>query len=319
MIERYLSPAELKRLLSALLVVVLFLCLLMVFAFLVLPGLRNANAPAAEQSSRSPGPVPGVSGWLDPTDYPPERGRTVPPIDPATVMTPNPDLLARGKALFTGTCASCHGVAGNGDGPAGKGLNPPPRRFTQPEGWTNGYRITGIFKTLAEGVPGSSMVSYSYLSKRDRMALVHYVRSLGSFDHGAEDPKALADLTHLFASAGEVIPNRIPVPMAMVRLEQEAVPVPPLQLASPLVPPPGSAVLAAAVTDPARAARTLAGHPGWAASDRALAEAIVPGLPGDGFAPAVALYSDPQWQELRTELGRALQGAGHSGSKEDRP
>jgi len=295
MIERYVSPSELKRLLSALLVVVIFLALLAVFAFLVLPGVRNANAPAADMI-RGPG---GETGWLDPTDYPAEQGRTVPPIDPATVMQPSAEMLARGQALFAQDCASCHGPKGDGDGPAGKGLKPPPRRFTQPDSWVNGPRIENIFRTLNEGIKGSSMVSYSYLTKRDRMALVHYVRSLGSFDHGAEDPKALAEISELFAHAGEVIPNRIPVPRAMDKLQAE-------YQAPAAVPVGQDPALQAAIADPARAARTLAGMPGWAASDAALARGIAYGAPGNGFEPAVALYTGDQWQALRNALIRNI-------------
>lgn len=33
---------------------------------------------------------------------------------------------ARGKKLFAANCATCHGVAGRGDGPAGAALNPKP-------------------------------------------------------------------------------------------------------------------------------------------------------------------------------------------------
>jgi mono/diheme cytochrome c family protein len=219
MIERYVSPSEFKRLLSALLVVIIFLALLAVFAFLVLPGVRNANAPATDMVVS---PAGGGTGWLDPTDYPAEAGRTVPPIDPATVMTPNPEILARGQVLYAQNCVSCHGPKGEGDGPAGKGLKPSPRRFTHPEDWVNGSRIDGIYKTLDQGIKGSSMVAYTMLTKRDRMALVHYVRSLGRFDHGPEDPKALRALADLFAHSGEVIPNRIPVPRAMAKLETEA-------------------------------------------------------------------------------------------------
>ena len=45
MIERYVSRQELLRLLSALLVVVIFICIFALFAFLVVPGMRNANKP----------------------------------------------------------------------------------------------------------------------------------------------------------------------------------------------------------------------------------------------------------------------------------
>jgi len=39
---------------------------------------------------------------------------------------------AAGKLVYTGkgTCWTCHGQGGKGDGPAGKALNPAPRDFT---------------------------------------------------------------------------------------------------------------------------------------------------------------------------------------------
>jgi mono/diheme cytochrome c family protein len=145
----------------------------------------------------------------------------IPPIDPATVMTPNPALMARGKAVFAQTCATCHGPEGRGDGPGGTGLNPKPRNFSEKTAWKNGTRLEDIYKTLDEGIKGSSMVSYNYLTKKDRMALAHVVQSLGPFDHGTNDPKAMAALEKLFASAGEVIPNRIPVARAVDALCRE--------------------------------------------------------------------------------------------------
>jgi mono/diheme cytochrome c family protein len=136
-------------------------------------------------------------------------------------MTPNPALMARGQALYAQSCATCHGTDGKGDGPGGAGITPKPRNFAVKGAWKNGTRLEDIYKTLDEGIKGSSMASYSYLSKKDRMALAHVVQSLGSFDHGASDPKALANLEKLFASAGEVIPNRIPVSRAIDLLCRE--------------------------------------------------------------------------------------------------
>ena len=302
MIDRYVSPSELRRLLSALLVVAVFIALLAVFAFLVIPGTRNANRPVAGPGMVPGGPLlprGGDSGWLDPTDYPAEKGRTLPPVDPATVMAPNPALLERGRTLFAQNCVSCHGAKGEGDGAAGKGLNPPPRDFTRKDGWKNGARIDAVYRTLEEGIKGSSMVSYAYLGKKDRMALVHYLRSLGSFDHGPENPEALAALAKVFASSGEVIPNRIPVAMAMTRLEKEY--RRPAALDRKQDP-----ILAEAVADPARAAQTLAQLPNWRSSDQALAAAVVPGIPGNGFRPGVARFTAGQWQALRGALGRTV-------------
>lgn len=291
MIERYVSKAEFRRLLSALLVVALFISILALFAFLVVPGTRNVNRPEAGAEVEAP---QGETGWLDPTETPARARQVLPPIDPATVMTPNPALTARGQALYAETCATCHGPRGEGNGPGGAGLKPPPRNFTSPAGWTHGYRVTDVYRTLEEGVKGTNMVSYNYLSRRDRMALVHVVRSLGAFDHGRDDPAALDALAKSFASAGEVIPNRIPVSQAVLRLEREFQPAGPLPAGDPRV--------REAVLDPVRAAQTLSGIPRWREDASALARAVTAGLPGNGFAPAVALYGPGQWNELRSAL-----------------
>ena len=217
-LNEYLSPAELKRLGAAFLVVLGFIFIAAFFGFTIVPGLRYQahTLPDAPVTA-----VQGETGWLDPTDYPAMIKQVIPPIDPATVMTPNPALMARGKNLFAQSCATCHGPDGKGDGPGGMGLNPKPRNFTEKVAWKNGTRVEEIYKTLDEGIKGSSMASYNYLSKKDRMALVHVVQSLGSFDHGVNDPKAMAGLEKLFASAGEVIPNRIPVAKSITILSRE--------------------------------------------------------------------------------------------------
>jgi mono/diheme cytochrome c family protein len=214
----YLSPEELKRLASALLAVIGFIAIAAFFGFTVVPGLRYQAHTLPDAPVQA---VQGETGWLDPTDYPSMAREVIPPIDPATVMTPNPALMTRGKAVFAQTCATCHGPEGRGDGPGGTGLNPKPRNFTEKAAWKNGTRLEDIYKTLDEGIKGSSMVSYNYLTKKDRMALAHVVQSLGAFDHGTNDPKAMAALEKLFASAGEVIPNRIPVARAVDALCRE--------------------------------------------------------------------------------------------------
>lgn len=217
-INDYLSREELKRLASALILVLGLIFIAAFFGFTVVPGLRYQAHTTPDAPVQA---VQGETGWLDPTDYPAAVRQVIPPIDPATVMTPNPALVARGKDLYAKTCATCHGAEGKGDGPGGAGLTPKPRNFAEKTAWKNGTRLEDIYKTLDEGIKGSSMVSYNYLAKKDRMALVHVVQSLGTFDHGASDPKAIAGLEKLFASAGEVIPNRIPVARAVDALCRE--------------------------------------------------------------------------------------------------
>lgn len=214
----YLSPEELKRLASALLLVLGFITIAAFFGFTVVPGLRYQAHTQPDPQVKA---VQGETGWLDPTDYPAAARQVIPPIDPATVMTPNPALMARGKAIYAQSCATCHGADGKGDGPGGAGLNPKPRNFKSAAGWKNGTRLEDIYRTLEEGLKGSSMVSYSYLSKKDRMALAHEVQALGAFPPTPSDPRNLAALEKLFASAGEVIPNRIPVARAVDLLCRE--------------------------------------------------------------------------------------------------
>lgn len=38
----------------------------------------------------------------------------------------DPDQIAAGELLYEANCAACHGITGEGDGPASDGLNPPP-------------------------------------------------------------------------------------------------------------------------------------------------------------------------------------------------
>jgi mono/diheme cytochrome c family protein len=97
---------------------------------------------------------------------------------------------AAGKAVYTGkgTCWTCHGQTGKGDGPAGKALNPAPRDFS-----------VGAFKFDADkdGKPGTDndlklvitkgaaafggsplMVAWGALSAKEVDDVIAYIRSL---------------------------------------------------------------------------------------------------------------------------------------------
>ena len=298
MIEKYVDTAELKRLLSTLVVVLAALAVAGLFAIIVVPGLRNANKPETPAPVR---PVAGETGWLDPTEFPPVRGRIIPPVDPETLIAPSPELLARGKELFAANCMQCHGEQGRGDGPAAVTMNPRPRNFTDPAGWTNGHDLPGIYKTVSNGVPGTSMASFDYLTRKDRMALTHYVQSLGAFPHGTGNPEALATLSKDLAAPGETTPNKIPVSMAMARLEEEFKAPPPLAPA-PDDHDPGAEIFRKVIHDPARAAQALAGRQSWRNGPAELAAAALPGAPGNGFLVRAATLSAGEWKELHAEL-----------------
>jgi mono/diheme cytochrome c family protein len=272
------------------------------FGLIVIPSLlRERRPPAAPPSDQ---PAATGTGWLDQAEIPPSKGKDLPPVDPATVMTANAKLLARGEALFKQNCTSCHGDAGHGDGPASASLNPKPRDFTQSANWKRGYHIPDIFTTVTIGVKGTGMAAFDFIVPADRMALVHYVRSLGSFDHGAEDAKATDDLANQFRSKGVHIPNRIPVSMAIRKMVQEQTQAVALKLPADDDHSPAAGLLRVMIADPARVAHTVA-----ATTDRsdrlAVARAWAAGAPGNGFAPALAGMSMAEWQEI----SRVLLGA----------
>ena len=141
------------------------------------------------------------------------------------------------------------------------------------------------------------MAAFDFITPADRMALVHYVRSLGAFDHGAEDPKALAALADSFRSKGFHIPNRIPVSLAIKKMVKEQATVPPLQW--PLVEDKSASaeLLRFAITNPSRAARTVAATANRNRS-AAVARAWAAGAPDNGFAPAVAGLNAMEWGEI---------------------
>lgn len=109
-----------------------------------------------------------------------KTGQATAAADIGDITKPSAELLKAGETLFKSTCASCHGEQGMGNGVAGASLNPSPRNFHSNEGWKNGRRFSELYKTLEEGIPGSGMPAYEYLPARDRIAVIHYIRSLSN-------------------------------------------------------------------------------------------------------------------------------------------
>jgi mono/diheme cytochrome c family protein len=267
------------------------------FAWIVGPGLVQEHNQPATSAALFDTTAQGSSGWLDPAEAPARKGRILPPLDPAKIMQPNPELLARGRKLFQENCASCHGDDGRGNGPAAAGLRPAPRNFTSSSGWTKGYRLTDMYRTISSGVKDTSMAAFDYFPPADRMALVHFERSLGKFDHGPEDQQAFDQLASEFKSSGGRIPNHIPVSWAITKLVAEAPPAPPLVTPRD---PRATELLHRVVLDPERAMRTFAQLRGKSPAE--LGVALAAGAPANGFRPEVAALGPADWQLLGSAL-----------------
>ncbi len=129
-----------------------------------------------------------------------------------------PDLVKQGQALYTVNCVSCHGPNGQGDGVAAAALNPKPRNFHSTAGWKNGRKVSMVFKTLKEGLPGTGMASFGTLPSDDRWALTHFVVSLG----GAVDKDTPEDFAKagvdVAGGGGEKVEKSIPVEFAIDRM-----------------------------------------------------------------------------------------------------
>ncbi len=86
--------------------------------------------------------------------------------------------LAEGKAIFAQSCASCHGVAGLGDGPAGAAMRPrPPAIGTAAQ--MGGVTPALMFRITSIGIAGTPMAGFAgALTAEQRWNVVAYVNAL---------------------------------------------------------------------------------------------------------------------------------------------
>jgi high-affinity iron transporter len=87
-----------------------------------------------------------------------------------------PDL-ASAPADFATHCAVCHGATGRGDGPAAKGLTPPPADLTD-AARQGQLSVFGLYNTITLGIKGTAMTGFPALSEAQRWALAFHVSTL---------------------------------------------------------------------------------------------------------------------------------------------
>jgi high-affinity iron transporter len=100
----------------------------------------------------------------------------------AVAVTPRqpPDLGAAGT-LYAADCAQCHGVEGDGAGPAATGLDPAPTDFRDATR-ASARSVYGLYNTISLGVAGTAMAGFSHLSEDQRWALAFHVSRFSSDD-----------------------------------------------------------------------------------------------------------------------------------------
>ncbi len=155
-------------------------------------------------------------------DLPMVKGTLSPPTDVMKYISSTPEMVEKGKSIFTMNCVSCHGEQGKGDGVAGASLNPKPRNFHDLNGWTNGPSITMMYKTLQEGITSRGMASYANLPPEDRLNLIMYIRSfLPDYPPVTQVQLDSIDVTYSLTK-GVKMPNQIPLKLAMEKIIKES-------------------------------------------------------------------------------------------------
>ncbi len=93
---------------------------------------------------------------------------------PVPLTPAQPLAFDRGRALFTQSCASCHGPNGDGRGPAAVGLKTPPIAFADRER-ARERSVFALKQVIDQGIPGTTMASFATLPAQDRWDLALYV------------------------------------------------------------------------------------------------------------------------------------------------
>ena len=122
----------------------------------------------AIQNKRPAGEVAAIAGDL--------RRRIIDVYEVRVAPRQAPDLRAVASEYAT-HCAVCHGAAGRGDGPAGKGLTPPPADLTDAARMGQ-LSVFGLYNTITLGIKGTGMTGFAALGEAQRWALAFYVSTL---------------------------------------------------------------------------------------------------------------------------------------------
>lgn len=113
------------------------------------------------------------------------------PQVPAASAPGGNDAETLGRLVYQQQCAACHGINGNGNGPASVWLYPKPRDFSaglfKIQSAPAGFLPTDddVLRSVTRGLPGSSMPSFSYLDEATRRSVVQYVKYLTAYTNAA--------------------------------------------------------------------------------------------------------------------------------------
>ena len=112
-----------------------------------------------------------------------------------------PELVEKGRAIYFRRCSFCHGLLGDGEGPAAQFMDPRPRDFTL---GTFKFRTTqsgelptadDLFRTVSRGLSGTGMQAFDSeitkngLTEDERWQVIAYIQTFAQeFDDPELDP-----------------------------------------------------------------------------------------------------------------------------------
>ncbi len=255
-------------------------------------------------------------------DLPLIKPSVAPAADIMSLGQPSDELINKGKTIFNNSCVACHGAGGKGDGAAAGALVPKPRNFTSPDGWINGSKISGIYKTLSEGIKGSAMVAFDTFSPKDKFALAQYIRKAFVQNPPEDSQDDLTKLAQTYklstggkssgqASAqGQSNPGQIPIKDAMVLVEQDGQSryQKIMEVLKQISSDPGSGadIFNKIVDDKVKALTMLSASDEWHNNEKVFVDLIVNELDQDGFNDKVHSLSDSDWDTFYNYMSKLL-------------
>ena len=141
----------------------------------------------------------------------------LPAVAADTPSAPMPEateeFVEQGRVIYIRRCSFCHGLMGDGEGPAAQFLDPRPRDFTL---GTFKFRTTqsgelptdeDLFRTVSRGLSGTGMQAFdsdlikSGLTEEERWQVIAYIKTFAfEFDDPELDPIATGKLISLPAN-----------------------------------------------------------------------------------------------------------------------
>jgi mono/diheme cytochrome c family protein len=275
-------------------------------ALLLLGMLYLSNINAVGRNAISPAALADSAAFV--ADIPFQSPAVLPPVDVLKAGFPSDSLVYRGRDIFRANCTPCHGETGLGDGPTSATLNPKPRNFHSLAGWTNGSKVSQIYKTLQEGIVRNGMASYNYMPPADRFALAHYIRTLspGQPADTKDDLLALEALYQL--SKGSNIAGQIPIKKAAQAIvaEQESA-IARVQRVVAMAESdlnPGAVALRSVTADLRRVVTGIHARKEGMPPFGEFVQAVTADPAAAGFKPVVSRLGNAEWSLIYSYLGK---------------